>query len=336
MIAEIGDQAAGSNGAAAAPAEKPAAPTAGAAAAAPAYVPAAGGNGADRISVSPLARRIARERKVDLARVKGSGPNGRIIEADILTYLDKREGAAVAAKQAASPESDVTPIDLSAMRRVIAKRMAESKGSIPHFYVSAEVDMTESIALRSKLNGYDDSLTKISFNDMVVKAVAKALAKFPAANVAFRDNKIYPGAGIHIGVAVSLEDGLIVPVVRDADKLPLRQLSYVAKGLVKKAREGKLLPNDYSGGTFTVSNMGSLGADIENFIAIIDPAQGAILAVSSIIKKPVVLSDEETIGVRPLMGVTFSGDHRVMDGAVGAKFLIEFKRLLQNPLSLLE
>jgi pyruvate dehydrogenase E2 component (dihydrolipoamide acetyltransferase) len=342
VIAEIGDQSASANGSAAparqsAGAEAPAKPAASTEAGTGRHAPpqTSAGNGLDRVSISPLARRVARERRVDLTRVKGSGPNGRIIEADIVAYLAKAE-APVAVKQPAPVESDTTPLDLSAMRKVIAKRMAESKSTIPHFYVSAEVDMAEAIALRAKLNAYDESLAKLSFNDMVVKAAARTLAKIPAANAVFRDNKIYPGSGVHVGVAVSLDDGLIVPVLRDADKTPLRQLSVAAKALVAKAREGKLLPNEYSGGTFTVSNMGSLGPDIENFIAIIDPAQGAILAVSSIIKKPVVLDDGETIAVRPMMGVTFSGDHRVMDGAVGARFLIELKRLLQNPLSLLE
>ena len=219
------------------------------------------------------------------------------------------------------------------MRKVIAKRMVESKTTIPHFYLTSEIDMAEAMALREKLNSYDDSLAKISLNDMVVKASAKALAKVPAANAMFKDDKIYPGAGIHVGIAVALDDGLIVPVVRDADTLPLRKLAETGKVLIKKARDKKLQPADYSGGTFTVSNLGPF--DIENFIAIIDPSQGAILAVASIQKKAVVLADD-TIAVRPRMNVTFSGDHRVMDGATGAKFLLELKRLLQNPLSLLE
>ena len=219
------------------------------------------------------------------------------------------------------------------MRKVIAKRMTQSKTTIPHFYITSEIDMAEASALREKLNAYDEGLVKISLNDMIVKASAKALAKFPAVNAAFRDDKVYPGGGIHVGIAVALDDGLIVPVVRDAETLPLRRLAQTSKDLIKKARDKKLQPSEYSGGTFTVSNLG--GFDVENFIAIIDPAQGAILAISSIIRKPVVLSDD-TIAVRPRMNVTFSGDHRVMDGATGAKFLQELKRLLQNPLSLLE
>ncbi|MDQ2686600.1 MAG: 2-oxo acid dehydrogenase subunit E2, partial [Armatimonadota bacterium] len=250
----------------------------------------------------------------------------------------KQGGAAAAPtpqkRTDAAPTPSAAPTDLSAMRKVIARRMVESKTTIPHFYLTAEVDMAEAIALREKLNSYDETLVKISFNDMIVKAAGKALAKVPAANAMFKDDKIYPGGGVHVGIAVALDDGLIVPVVRDADQLPLRQLAQASKSLIQKAREKKLQPNDYSGGTFTVSNLG--GFDIENFIAIIDPAQGAILAVSSIAKKAVVLDDGETIAARPRMNVTFSGDHRVMDGATGAKFLQELKRLLQNPLSLME
>ena len=232
-----------------------------------------------------------------------------------------------------TPAPLTAPTELSAMRKVIARRMVESKTTIPHFYITSEVDMAEAMALREKLNAYDETLTKISLNDMIVKASAKALAKFPAVNAAFKDDKVYPGAGVHVGIAVALDDGLIVPVVRDADTLPLRKLAETSKSLIKKARDKKLQPSEYSGGTFTVSNLGPF--DVENFIAIIDPAQGAILAVSSIVKKAVVL-DDDTIAARPRMNVTFSGDHRVMDGATGARFLQELKRLLQNPLSLLE
>ena len=297
--------------------------------------PVRNGNGTNRLKASPLARSVARQRGIDIAQITGTGPQGRIIEADVLAFAESGVAAPVAPQRRAetTPSPLTTPTELSAMRKVIAKRMVESKTTIPHFYLTAEVDMAEAMALREKLNGYDETLTKISLNDMVVKASAKALAKVPAANAAFKDDKIYPGAGIHVGIAVALDDGLIVPVVRDADGLPLRKLADSSKALIKKARDKKLQPADYSGGTFTVSNLGPF--DIENFIAIIDPSQGAILAVASILKKAVVLEDD-SIAVRPRMNVTFSGDHRVMDGATGAKFLQELKRLLQNPLSLLE
>ena len=310
-------------------------------------------NGTARLKASPLARSVARQRGLDIAQIKGTGPLGRIIEADVLAFAGSKTTAAPApstAVQADLPLSQATaaapqkradttpapltaPTELSAMRKVIARRMVESKTTIPHFYITSEVDMAEAMALREKLNAYDEALTKITLNDMIVKASAKALVKFPAVNAAFKDDKVYPGVGFHVGIAVALDDGLIVPVVRDADLLPLRKLAEASKSLVKKARDKKLQPSEYSGGTFTVSNLGPF--DVESFTAIIDPAQGAILAVSSITKKAVVLGDD-SIAVRPRMNLTFSGDHRVMDGATGAKFLQELKRLLQNPLSLME
>ena len=309
----------------------------------PLQIRSSNGSGLSRLKASPLARSVARQRGLDIAQISGTGPQGRIIEADVLAFTPVLAGKASASEAVcALPTAKVltpalaptsTPTELSAMRKAIAKRMVESKTTIPHFYLTSEIDMAEAMALREKLNSYDDSLAKISLNDMVVKASAKALAKVPAANAMFKDDKIYPGAGIHVGIAVALDDGLIVPVVRDADTLSLRKLAEAGKVLIKKARDKKLQPADYSGGTFTVSNLGPF--DIENFIAIIDPSQGAILAVASILKKAVVLSDD-SIAVRPRMSVTFSGDHRVMDGATGAKFLQELKRLLQNPLSLME
>ena len=320
--------------------------------------PSGGSNGTSRLKASPLARVVAKQRGLDIAQVKGTGPQGRIVEADVLAFAQAAPTAAAPAAAAApstavqadlppaqatpaapqkradtTPAPLTAPTDLSAMRKVIARRMVESKTTIPHFYITSEVDMAEAMALREKLNGYDEALTKISLNDMVVKASAKALAKFPAVNAMFKDDKVYPGAGVHVGIAVALDDGLIVPVVRDADTLPLRKVAEAAKSLIKKARDKKLQPSEYSGGTFTVSNLGPF--DVESFIAIIDPAQGAILAVSSITKKAVVL-DDGTLAARPRMNLTFSGDHRVMDGATGARFLQEIKRLLQNPLALME
>ncbi len=316
----------------------------------------------ERLKATPLARSVAKQRGIDIARVTGTGPQGRIIEADVLAFATSAPVSApafVSAPAGSVPSTAVssdlppatvtpaapmkradytpapltTPTELSAMRKVIARRMTESKTTIPHFYITSEVDMAEAMALREMLNAYDETLTKISLNDMVVKASGKALVKFPAVNAAFKDDKIYPGQGVHVGVAVALDDGLIVPVVRDADTTPLRTLAQNTKNLVKKARDKKLQPNEYSGGTFTVSNLGPF--DVENFVAIIDPAQGAILAVSSITKKAVVMPDD-TITARPRMNLTLSGDHRVMDGATGARFLQEVKRLLQNPLSLME
>ena len=311
-----------------------------------------GTNGTARLKASPLARSVAKQRGLDIAQIKGTGPSGRIIEADVLAFAESKPTVAApsTAVQADLPPSLATPAapqkradttpapltaptELSAMRKVIARRMVESKTTIPHFYITSEVDMAEAMALRERLNAYDETLAKITLNDMIVKASAKALVKFPAVNAAFKDDKVYPGAGFHVGVAVALDDGLIVPVIRNADSLPLRKLAEASKSLVKKARDKKLQPSEYSGGTFTVSNLGPF--DVESFTAIIDPAQGAILAVSSITRKAVVL-DDGSLAARPRMNLTFSGDHRVMDGATGAKFLQELKRLLQNPLSLME
>lgn len=347
VIATIGDSAAPAKPAAqsvsAAPAAKPAsaASAQAATASAPARVEAPSQNG-QRVKASPLARRVAREQGIELTAITGTGPHGRIVEADVRAFAGNKTAAPVkpaaapvaAAPAPSTPARDTTPIELSAMRRTIARRMVESKTTIPHFYITAEVDMTEISKLREQLNSYDDSLPKISFNDLVVKASAKALVKFPAVNAVYRDGKIYPGAGVHVGIAVALDDGLIVPVVRNADTIPLRQVARTARELIKKARDRKLQADEYTGGTFTVSNLGSF--DVENFTAIIDPSQGAILAVASIKAKPVVLEDGVTIAVRQRMNITFSGDHRVMDGAVGAGFLQEVKRLLQSPLSLLE
>ena len=291
----------------------------------------------ERLKASPLARKVARDKQLDIAQIKGTGPNGRIIEADVIAFAAKPSAPSlpkaptVTSTPSAPPESNKV-VELSQMRRVIARRMVESKTTIPHFYITLEVDMGEAISLREKLNSYEEGLQKISLNDFVVKASAKALIKFPDVNSVFQNDKVITASAAHVGVAVALDDGLIVPVVKNANTLPLRQIASATKELIGKARAKKLQPSEYSGGSFTVSNLG--GFDVENFIAIIDPSQGAILAVSTIVKKPVVVDDE--IVIRSRMNITLSGDHRVIDGATGAKFIQEVKRLLQNPLSLIE
>jgi pyruvate dehydrogenase E2 component (dihydrolipoamide acetyltransferase) len=292
----------------------------------------------ERLKVSPLARRVAREKQIDIAQLSGTGPNGRIIEADVLAF-EAKPAAVAPQKPQLSAAPSVLPVspqgtvhELSQMRRVIARRMVESKTTIPHFYITVEVDMDDAVALREKLNSFEENLPKISLNDFVVKACAKALVKFPDVNSVFQNDKVITSAAANVGVAVALDDGLIVPVIKGANALSLRALAVTAKELIQKARGKKLQPSEYSGGSFTVSNLG--GYDVENFIAIIDPSQGAILAVSTIVKKPVVVNDQ--IVVRQRMNLTLSGDHRVIDGATGAKFAQEVKRLLQNPLSLIE
>ncbi len=304
---------------------------------APARASAASSNGAQvsaqsqeaRMRISPLARKIARDRGVDLHKIAGTGPNGRILEADIEEYIAKTPKSVGDAGRATTGTGE----RMSQLRQVIARRMVQSKTTIPHFYLTVEIDMGAAAKLRSELNSYDESLPSITFNDLVVKAAAKALVAVPMVNMSYRDGQVFVPDGVHVGVAVSLDDGLVVPVVRNADSTPLRRIAALNKDLIKKAREKKLLPNEYSGGTFTVSNMGP--HDVESFAAIIDPSQGAILAVGSIMKKPVVLEDD-SIAVRQRMQVTLSGDHRVMDGAPGLRFMQALKHALEYPLSLLE
>jgi len=317
----------------------------------------------ERLKASPLARKIAREKNIDIAQVHGTGPNGRILETDVINFTGGTAqappavrtaqlapaaavstsavpaAAAVAPhaplplpKAAVAPQEGNKVTQLSQMRRIIARRMVESKTTIPHFYVTLEVDMGEALSLREKLNTLEEGLQKISLNDFVVKAAAKALVKFPDVNSVFQNDTVITFPASNVGIAVALDDGLIVPVIKGANSLTLRQVAGAAKDLIVKARAKKLQPPDYSGGSFTVSNLG--GFEVDNFIAIIDPSQGAILAVSTIVKKPVVVDNE--IVIRQRMNITFSGDHRVIDGATGAKFVQEVKRLLQNPLSLVE
>lgn len=285
-----------------------------------------------RIKASPLARSMAKQRGVDITHITGTGPNGRIIESDVMELTSPAETAVSGEQLLARTTGADRLVELSAVRKVVAKRMAQSKGDIPHFYLTIDADVEDLIDLRAKLNSYDPKLPKISFNDLIVKAAAGALAQVREVNSAYRDGKILVPGGIHIGIAVALDDGLIVPVIRDADKLPLRQLAKASTDLIEKARQKKLQPQEYSGGTFTISNLGSF--DVENFTAIVDPAQGAILAVATALKRPVVLDDR--VVIRHRLSLTLSADHRVMDGVHGARFMQDLKRRLQNPLSILE
>ena len=311
--------------------------------------PAPAGSG-DRIKASPLARRIAQEHEIDLRNVRGSGPNGRIVREDVEAALRQPQGdtqpqattAAPAPQQAeqAAPTQTAAPqsgagdrqVPLSRMRNAIARQMVTSKTTIPHFYVSVEVDMTEALAWRKRLNeaaaadGY-----KITVNDMIVKACGLALAKFPNLNSSFGGDHIVMHDEINVSIAVALKEGLIAPVVRGVDKKSLGTVAREANDLVGRAREGKLTPAEYSGGTFTVSNLGPFG--VETFIAIVTAPQAAALAVGSSAQKAVVVDGQ--IVVRDRMNVTLSADHRLTDGAEGAQFVAEVRRLLENPLALL-
>ncbi len=277
-----------------------------------------------RIKASPVARKMAQEHRIELQSIPASGPAGRIIKRDVERALG-RERPGLRAVVSGPPYED---IELSTMREVIAKRMAESKSTAPHFYVTSEIDMGKAISFREDVNALET--VKVTYNDIIVKAVAEALAKNPRVNSHFLGDRIRTYRVMHIGVAVALEDGLITPVIRNCESKSLSQISREALELVSRARERKLKPEEYTGGTFTISNLGMF--DVENFTAIINPPEGAVLAVSSILERPVVESGEIVVGQR--MRVTLSCDHRVVDGAVGAKFLQDVKKFLENPLTL--
>lgn len=297
--------------------------------------PTAGSNG--RVKASPLAKKIAQEKGIDLKAVQGSGDGGRIIKKDIDNYTPsaapaaagKETGAAVAAFQPASDAEGYTDISLSQMRKVIARRLGESKFSAPHFYLTMEIVMDNAMAARAQMN--EISPVKISFNDMVVKAAALALRKHPAVNSSWMNESIRQWHHIHVGIAVAIEDGLIVPVVKFADQKTLSQIAAESKELSGKARNKKLQPNEFSGNTFTISNLGMM--DIDSFTAIINPPDSAIMAVGRI--KEVVVKKGDGFGVSNVMTITLSCDHRSIDGAVGASFLQTFKKYMENPVTML-
>jgi pyruvate dehydrogenase E2 component (dihydrolipoamide acetyltransferase) len=294
-----------------------------------AYAPAA----EERIKASPLARKIAQEHGIDLRLLQGTGPQGRIVERDVLAYLEKMRPPAPA--PVAAPPVHPTPAPagaartepLNRLRQITAQRTTEAKQTIPHFYLTMEIDMEEALALRAKLNSMEESF-RISVNDMIVKACAVALEKHPIVNASYREGQLVYPDGIHIGIAVASEEGLLVAVVRHCEGKSLRRIAQEAQTLVQKAREGKLLPDEMTGNTFTVSNLGMF--DIDEFSAIINPPASAILAVGAVKKVPVVLEDG-SIQPRARMKVTLSCDHRVLDGATGARFLQDLKRVLENP-----
>ncbi len=301
----------------------------------------ADGSADGRIKASPLAKKLAKEKGIDLSQVQGSGDNGRIIKSDIDNFNPasaKATGEPATAKTTAGQpavakvttgEEGYTDHNVSQMRKVIAKRLSESKFSAPHFYLTMEINMDNAMAARAQMNEVSD--VKISFNDMIVKAVAMALRKHPAVNSSWMGDFIRQYQHIHIGVAVAIEDGLIVPVVRFADQKSLSQIAAETKELSGRARNKKLQPNEFTGNTFTVSNLGMM--DIEEFTAIINPPDSAIMAVGRI--KEVVVRKGDGFGVSNVMKITMSSDHRSVDGAVGAAFLQTFKKFLENPVTML-
>lgn len=294
--------------------------------------------GAARVAASPVARQIARQQGVDLTLIRGTGPGGRIIKEDVETFLKKRPAEvprpaaapAAAAPTAAPHEIPHEDRELSRIRQTIARRMAESKRVAPHFYVTSDIDMTEALKLRQSLNALVDERGKLSVTDMLVKAAARTLREFPEANASFVDGKLRVYHRINIGVAVALDQGLVTPVIPDCDKKPLSQIAQEAKEVVERARTGRLRPDDLTPGTFTISNLGMF--DVEEFAAVINPPEAAVLAVGSVIPRPVVVDGEVKVADR--MKVTLSADHRVLDGAVAARFLQRFKLFLEQPLHL--
>lgn len=302
-------------------------------AAAKAPVPAAAHDG--RVFASPLARRIARDAEIDLAQVTGSGPHGRIVKADV--EQARAGGVAKAPPRPAAPPAapaGITPayveIPHTNMRKTIARRLTEAKQTVPHFYLTIDCDIDPLLAIRKQLNDRAEDY-KLSVNDFVVKAVAVALKKVPAANASWTDTAIRQFTDIDISVAVATPGGLITPVLRAADRKGLGELSNEMKALAAKARDGKLMPEEYTGGGFSISNLGMYG--IKHFEAIINPPQGAILAIGAGEQRPVVKDGQLAVGT--VMSCTLSVDHRVIDGAVGAEFLAAFKKVIEDPLRML-
>ncbi|MDI6601237.1 MAG: dihydrolipoamide acetyltransferase family protein [Thermoanaerobacteraceae bacterium] len=281
----------------------------------------------DKPRATPLARKIAKENKLDLKEVVGSGPKGRIQRADVEKYLKEIE---VKPAITAKPEEISGRVPLTGMRGIIADKMQKSMNTAPHFYVTMEIDMSEVLTLRERLNGKLKDV-KISLNTILIKASATAIKGFPIVNAYVEENSIVMKEGINIGLAVALEDGLIVPVVKDADKKGLSEIAREERALVEKARNGKLMPDEYSGGSFTISNLGMF--DVTRFTAIINQPEVAILAVGMVREVPVVVNGE--IVIRPIMEATLSSDHRVIDGAVAARFLKRIKEILEDPIQMI-
>jgi pyruvate dehydrogenase E2 component (dihydrolipoamide acetyltransferase) len=302
----------------------------------------------ERVRASPLVRRLAAEHGLDLQQIGGTGPGGRIIKDDVLPLIGKPQApaaqpqAAPATQEAPAPaaeafsqdgvEADIQ--DLSRLRKTIARRMTESFTQQPHFYVSNAIDMGKAMELRKQINAeVEDDQQKVSVNDLIVKATALALRKFPMLNATYAGDQVKVFKRIDINIAIAVENGLVSPFIPDADNKPIGQIAAISKDLAKRAREGGLTPEEYQGGTFTTSNLGMF--DVDRFIAIINPPQAGILAIGSIKTEAVWDEEREEFAPKQIMNATISADHRVTDGVAAAEFLQEVKRLLQNPMLLL-
>jgi pyruvate dehydrogenase E2 component (dihydrolipoamide acetyltransferase) len=284
-----------------------------------------------RVKASPLAKSLAKEKGIDLAAIAGSGDNGRIVKKDIENYnpsTKTSQTVTINLPQIVAQES-YTEVAVSQMRKAIARRLSESKHTAPHFYLTMSINMDKAIAARKQMNEYSEA--KISVNDIIIKAVALALRKNPNANSSWLGDKIRYNNHINIGVAVAIEDGLIVPVVKFADNKSLSHISTEVKQLAEKAKNKKLQPNEFEGNTFTISNLGMFG--IDEFTAIINPPDACILAVGA--AKETVVAENGQMKISQIMKVTLSCDHRVVDGAVGSAFLATLKDLLENPVKML-
>jgi len=287
----------------------------------------------DRIFASPIAKKIALERGIPLSKIKGSGPEGRIIREDVDKYKPETASSTAGLSTPAELSADYTDVPLSNMRRTIAARLAESKVQAPHFYLTVDIQMDKVMKLRAVFNkSLAEKGAKLSINDFIVKAVAKALEDVPDVNTAWLGDVIRQYKKADISIAVATPTGLITPIVKDAGSKGLATISSEAKALAKKARDGKLSPHEYQGGTFTISNLGMY--DVSHFTAIINPPQSCILAVGST-QPTLVPSAEDERGFKTVnvMKVTLSGDHRAVDGALGAQWLSAFKAYLENPLT---
>ncbi len=300
-------------------------------------------SGRKRVKASPLARRLARQRGIPIASIRGSGPGGRVTKADVEKAV--RAGIRIGAgEQTPLPATRPLPtgplpyhadeyeaVENSMMRKAIARRLVESKQTAPHFYLNLEVGMDRLMDLRAQLNEAAEESFKLSVNDFIIKAVAKTLTQVPAANASWTEAATLRHKHAHISVAVAIEGGLITPVIRYAEQKAIVEISNEVKELAERARKGELKPEEYTGGTFSVSNLGMYG--IREFSAVVNPPEGAILAVGATEKRAVVV--ESNIEVRQMMNVTLSCDHRVVDGAVGAEFLAALKKNLETPAGLL-
>ncbi len=278
------------------------------------------------LRISPIARRLADELGIDPRQVTGTGPEGRITKKDVEAFAKSPSASVISV-----PSVDEEAIPLTKLRSIIARRMAESKTSVPHFYVTSDVDMGTVMGLRKQLNDMLGESAKLSVNDLVLKAAALALRDFPNLNASFGGDKIIRHGHINIGIAVSIEGGLLTVVVKDADAKSLSQIGAESKAMAARAREGKVKPEDVEGSTFTLSNLGMF--DVDSFTAIINPPEAAILAVGSVRRTPVVRGGALTVG--QMMKVTLSADHRVSDGAEAAQFMQSFKKILEEPLRLM-